>query len=474
MANHYVNTAADAGGDGTTTDLTGAHCAWDTIADVNAHSFSPDDFVYFKCGCTWYEMLTVPSAGTSGHQITFASYGSGAKPKISGASAAAPTTPVRNYCVYDTDARGYITLDGLEFAYAKVQGVANDQWTAGAEEVATPTWIVQNCTFTKCGCILFGPDSIVQDSIFVGPQPTTTDVGAIIIRGVTATNCKVLRNTVSGYYGRGIWFMNGVDTPTANDNVVHDILFTYGTSGEGYGINFDGYGALITGTVTATGNTVYECASNGIEMENCSDGSLISQNLVHDCDRSGIIYMNYAAGEGYGEQRGNSVGGVVAYNIIYRCHYLVEFLGVSDVKCWNNVIHEGVGSYPQAFMVDGPSSTYVHDLDIRNNVIKNGGATAISAVFSVPHEVGGYQGFISAFDYNAVPASDTTIVEEVGEHWWTLANVQGDGYMTHGFSTDPDFVDAVGHDYHLNSTSPCIDTGTDVGLTEDYEGNPIT
>ena len=35
----------------------------------------------------------------------------------------------------------------------------------------------------------------------------------------------------------------------------------------------------------------------------------------------------------------------------------------------------------------------------------------------------------------------------------------------HGISRNPQFVDAANHNFHLKSTSPCIDSGTDVGLT---------
>ena len=84
-ANYYVNTNAAAGGDGTTSALTGAHCAWDTIADVNAASFSAGDSVLFARGCTWREQLTVPSSGSAGSPITFGAYGTGDNPIINGA-----------------------------------------------------------------------------------------------------------------------------------------------------------------------------------------------------------------------------------------------------------------------------------------------------------------------------------------------------------------------------------------------------
>lgn len=85
MAIYYVDTNAAAGGDGTTSELTGPTCAWDTIADVNGAAFSDGDFVLFRRGCTWREKLTVPSSGSVGSPITFGAYGTGAKPIISGA-----------------------------------------------------------------------------------------------------------------------------------------------------------------------------------------------------------------------------------------------------------------------------------------------------------------------------------------------------------------------------------------------------
>ncbi len=81
---YYVDTAADAGGDGTTQELTGANCAFKTIAQVNAGSFAAGDSMLFKKGCTWREQLTIPTAGSAGNPITYGSYGSGASPKIYG------------------------------------------------------------------------------------------------------------------------------------------------------------------------------------------------------------------------------------------------------------------------------------------------------------------------------------------------------------------------------------------------------
>ena len=70
-ANYYVDCGAGAGGDGS------IGTPWDQLSDISGVGAS--NTIYLAKGCTWRETLTVPAAG-----ITFNSYGTGAKPIISG------------------------------------------------------------------------------------------------------------------------------------------------------------------------------------------------------------------------------------------------------------------------------------------------------------------------------------------------------------------------------------------------------
>jgi parallel beta-helix repeat protein len=431
--------------------------AWKTIAKVNASTFLPGNSILFKCGETWAETLTVPSAGTAGKPITFGAYSTGAKPIITGSSA-------RDYCIQETAGRGYITIDGLEFQAALEFGVGNNYWTVGGVERSTPNWIIQNCTFTNCGARLFGPNGIVQHNTFTGLQPTAASGGAIHIRGLVAANCLAHGNVISEYYGRGIWFMNGASNCTATGNTVSSIYFNYGTSGEGYGINFDGYGQPLTGVMTATDNTVYNCDSNGIELENCSGGSVLTANLIHDCDRSGILYMNYPAlGVVYEEQRGKDIDAVATNNIIYRCRYGVEVRDVGEVNLWHNTFYEAIGSYPKTVYV-ADAAAYVQHIDFRNNVV----LLDWNFVVSVPHSAEGWAHDFDAFDNNA--QVDATI-EEVSNHWYTLAQVKVQGWATNSFTTDPAFVDPTAYNFTLQAGSPCKLAGaTGLGVLTDYTG----
>ena len=59
---------------------------WQTIAKVNSAALLPGDTVLFQRGGEWHESLTAPSSGAAGNPISFADYGTGAKPKFWGSN----------------------------------------------------------------------------------------------------------------------------------------------------------------------------------------------------------------------------------------------------------------------------------------------------------------------------------------------------------------------------------------------------
>lgn len=62
--------------------------AWATISKVNGETFDPGDQIFFNKGDEWREQLTIPSSGSAGSPITFASYGTGDRPIINGSELA--------------------------------------------------------------------------------------------------------------------------------------------------------------------------------------------------------------------------------------------------------------------------------------------------------------------------------------------------------------------------------------------------
>ena len=87
MTDYFVR---NDGNDSNTGQGEGTGEAWKTVAKITTGSFSADDNIYFNKDDEWREKLTIPDSGTSGHPITFGSYGSGADPIINGADLIAP------------------------------------------------------------------------------------------------------------------------------------------------------------------------------------------------------------------------------------------------------------------------------------------------------------------------------------------------------------------------------------------------
>jgi hypothetical protein len=78
-ATYYVSPSGRDGADGRT-----PRTAWRTVAKVNGSPLKPGDNVLFQRGGEWRESLKAPASGEPGNPITFADYGTGAKPKFWG------------------------------------------------------------------------------------------------------------------------------------------------------------------------------------------------------------------------------------------------------------------------------------------------------------------------------------------------------------------------------------------------------
>lgn len=87
MTTYYVSNAGSDAAAGTS-----PAAAWETISKVNGETFSAGDSILFNRDDVWRETLVPPSSGSSGSPITFGAYGSGSKPRITGADVVASFT----------------------------------------------------------------------------------------------------------------------------------------------------------------------------------------------------------------------------------------------------------------------------------------------------------------------------------------------------------------------------------------------
>ena len=108
---------------------------WQTVAKVNGSRFQPGDQILFQRGGQWRESLDAPSSGAPGNPITFADYGSGAKPKFWGSVVLnnAQFYPVGNgVYAYNSAAPLYSVLANQAFfnySYGQYAGFVANSWS---------------------------------------------------------------------------------------------------------------------------------------------------------------------------------------------------------------------------------------------------------------------------------------------------------------------------------------------------------
>lgn len=115
-----------------TNNGTSTSTPWQTIAHVNAHSFSVGDSILFNRGDMWREQLKLISSGNSSNPIVIGTYGSGAKPIINGSDLVSGTWTA-NYSQTNlfTDTMNHngsngvwtVTGTGVSFASSQLQVV---------------------------------------------------------------------------------------------------------------------------------------------------------------------------------------------------------------------------------------------------------------------------------------------------------------------------------------------------------------
>jgi hypothetical protein len=79
VGDYFISNSGNDNNDGLTPET-----AWQTIAKVNATSFSPGDIICFKRGDSWNGTIDTLQNGSLGSPITFTAYGTGASPVITG------------------------------------------------------------------------------------------------------------------------------------------------------------------------------------------------------------------------------------------------------------------------------------------------------------------------------------------------------------------------------------------------------
>jgi len=487
---YYVNTAADAGGDGTTQELTGEHCAFKTIAQVNAASPAAGSSILFNKGNEWREKLTVPTSGSDGSPITFGAYGSGNDPIINGAdlvttwsdegsnvwSATLATGPnivffdgtkgtndvtpdtdydwyydsntLYIYSTYDPDTaytdpgietakrdgfrldnKDYITIQNLHMTHADWHGIKLQN---GASNV-----IIDTCTIDYCrvdGICCNDSDGPAIDSVTIQNCTVSYCDETGVSVGQYATNWTIYNNNVQYCDESGVNSASGIGV---------------------WGNNATSGGHIIQ-------NNIVKNNWHGIHIDQVATSCTLRYNWVESNNNEGIFMEKV-------------VGDEVYYNIsINNAANGIGLKGVAGDPCneqkiYNNLCY-GNGNYN--ICVGGNGANSVCNNIIKNNICDN--ATYLELCARDGGENDGTNGSGNVYEYNCFGTEYTDFIRW-GATDYSTYDTWETAYSgsTYSVESDPLMTDPANDNFKLNPHSPCVNAGTDVSLTEDYEGLKI-
>lgn len=423
---------------------TSTSAPWKTIAKVKASKFNPGDQILFKRGETWREQLTIPSSGSSGNPIIFGAYGSGNKPKLLGS----------------------VVLSGS----SNWQQSSSSIW----KSVPTISVDVGNLILnneSSCGKKKSSLNSLgSQGDFYYDPATGYLYLYSTSNPGIYFTAIEAAKN------------YHGVLISGKNHVTVQDFDVRYWG---GHGVQIDGYSANCDNIIIQRNDISYiggsyqfgtERYGNGIEQWDNGTNVIVRYNVINQVYDSALT--SQAA------QASATIANIsYYYNIVTNCDngFCIFNPGTSstttNVSVSNNLFYNNGGGWSHA-QRSGYDATIGSALLMFNSA--NGNASNCIFKNNISHTSANEHIYVYdpndlagwTIDYNVYyPDGGSAFVRNVTNTTfagWKTATSQD----AHSIITDPKLTS--GSDFHLQSTSPAINTGTNVGLTQDFDGNPIS
>ena len=411
MTNYYVSTAGSTAADGLSSAT-----PWLNVSQVNSAPLVAGDSVLFKSGETFVDtILRITWSGSSVAPIIFSAYKTGARPILNSTG---------TVCIFSSAPTSHIEIRGLEVKGTSTvtnYGIQAKFCKSTIVDCVAHNAIISGICINTPSSMVTIEDCEVYDSLGTGLiLDTGGTTGGIV--DVTISNCVVHDNGTDQDADHGIYASGGAGRIIVQDCQLYNNF-------NGAGIKFRDHGSsgrisrnkirdnrigIVLGTQTAAGN----------------DGHTIDNNLISSHVWAGIVFLNNAP------LSGNDNNGVYNNTIVNSGHG-VDFYesGNSGNVFKNNIIYCSTTAYLVKALSSGEIAAQTFDY----NTYWNPDESPSSAVF--------YDGTARTFSY------------------WQATN----GKDANGQQADPLFVTNFS-DLHLRSSSPCINAGTNVGLTQDHAG----
>lgn len=483
IVTYYVNaTSGSDSDDGLTIDT-----AWQTIAKVNAASFSAADIVAFKRGELWREQLTVPSSGVAGAYIDIDAYGSGEDPIISGADLVTTWTVAVNnvysasvawspnivaedgallgQIAWDTDiATTEPTMSAGTWSYDSGNNLLY-VWSSDGADPDTHEMAVGRRTY----CILIDQKQYVSVRNIRVEYANNSGLrllnaqanGFCTIDNVTAYGNRItgiscwsghdnntIQNCTAQYNGAGFYSWQSDNNTFFNCTEDNSIGYTISPTSDGVGV-----GLYQSDDAIVANNTLHSNEAAGIQIDG-GNGWTLSRNMVRDNLSYGIEIANVNGNDNY-----------LVYNICdsnWNANgYGIGIFGgngTSTFYLYNNTVYNSAASGKGIYCDTG-------DFTMRNNLVQNLASGRV--LIKLTANITGYDGDNNQF-YNGAGGN---IFHWNGTDYTNLTDFRAassEGANT--ISSNPLMTDPANNDFTLQSGSPCRNVGTDVSLTTDYAG----
>ncbi len=479
---YYVKNSGNDAADGTS-DAT----AWKTIAKVQSLKLLPGDKILLKRGGIWRENLQVSYSGAVDNPIIISAYGEGHKPIISGAD------------LFDNTQWNYVTPNyyslNLPVGSGKplilvVDDIVYKRVNNKSELSKYKFYVDQSSSPNKI--YLFSDEPLNNEKIEISVR--VDGIRLVKSRFIKISNIEFRYNSFNGIRG-----LNA----QANSNVIIDSCDFFGNGQAGVTFYNHYNNAIIQNCIARyNGNGFYANIADSISFINniadsnfnfqppwtVTDGHgigiydskdclveycIITQNYTNTgidpaSDVCDAIFRYNIIGEpqGFSDNLllGANTGATVRvyYNIIYGVQAIDAVATGGDVYIYNNTFYDLQlsGASQAGFLNDANYS-------VTNNIfysIKSNDGCLVHNVSAIN----------LTLDYNLYYHPNTNIVQVGATKYADLAAWQAaSGQDANSVEGDPLFTNPTS-DFSLQTGSPAINAGTDLGLTQDILNKPLT
>ncbi|AUS26820.1 right-handed parallel beta-helix repeat-containing protein [Paenibacillus sp. P2(2022)] len=462
---YYVSTIGSDSNAGT------SDAPWKTLQHA-ADTVSPGSKVYVRGGVYKEKLKITRSGSASQGPIVFASYGN-------------ETAIIDGTGLSVSGNEGLIELADVD--YVTIQGFEIRNFTTASKN-AVPTGIYVH----GAGSFINLSDNKIHDikntATPTGKDRLGRDAHGIAVYGTKAP-ASIHNLTISGNElynlvlgsSESLVLNGNVNGFAVTSNLIHD--------NDNIGIDLIGFEGTAPNTAfdqvrngLVKGNRVYNNSVRNNPSYKSDDNS--AGGIYVDGGKDNIIEQNYSYNNDIGveiasEHAGKATSNItVRSNVIYNNRLTGIAMGAYDDERGSTVNSKIVNNtlYKNDTLDDGSGQLLVQ-YDTRNNVIKNNIFVASSTDVLI------YNGYTqnsgNVVDYNLYFApggsSGANWTWKDKEYTGFATYKSGTGNDAHSLFVDPKFVNATNGDFHLQPSSPAIDSGstdnTIIG-TEDIDGEP--